>query len=124
MSAGITYNQVASAITNPNTYYLPINKNDNFIDSNFFYDGIGLSMVGFGGEVYLYTDKSIELLTIGGGAVNESQIYMFINGSITLTAPSQLRINAPTSSTPAGSPAGHLNINVNGTNYKIQLLTI
>jgi hypothetical protein len=123
MSAGITYNQVASAITNPNTYYLPINKNDNFDDSNFFYDGISLTMIGFGGDVYLYADKSSELAIFGGVQVNESHIYMFINGPIVLTAPNGLRINASTSNT-AGSPAGHLNVNVNGSNYKIKLLTI
>lgn len=121
MSAGITYNQVSSAVTNPQTYYIPVNNNDNFVDSNLTYDFSVFQILDKFGDAIISASTGSDVFLIGNGTINTSFIYINIGGYLELDAPIELRINAPTSTTPPTLPPVYLPVNVNGSNYKIKL---
>lgn len=125
MSAGITYNQVSSAIVNPTQYYIPVNVSDEFNNSNLLYDGTALSLIDNFANQIIYINTFANTANYGSLSAGLSSIYMDVSGGyISISSMGQLRINAPTDASPSHGTATHLPINVNGTNYKIQLLNL
>jgi len=121
MSAGITYNQVSSAVTNPTQYYIPVNVSDTFVDSFWVYDGTLLLLLDRFGDNIIQLNNFANTAIYGSLTAGLSNIYLDVTGGyISISANGQLRINAPTNATPPSGLAIYLPVNVNGTNYKIK----
>jgi len=121
--ASVSFSQNYGDNINPTPLYVPVNGGGYFSDSNIVDNDSYTQIVGSGYN-FLYYDRDSNQLTLGGGAVGASSIFMDINGGFTtFNTPNGLRINASTAGT-AGGTATHLILNVNGTNYKVQLLNL
>lgn len=119
--ASVSYSQNYGDNVNPTTGYLPYNAGGYFADSNVYEDAQYTQIKGSGYNFFNY-DRTYNLMTLGNLNASNSYVYMDIqSGTMEMNAINGLRINASTSGT-AGGSATHLILNVNGTNYKVQLL--
>lgn len=122
MSAGIVYNQVSSAVTNPGQYYIPVSTGVDFEDSFLQFDELNTNILDSVSVPIFNTSIFSNNITIGTASLGFTYIYLdTIGGYILFSAINQLRINTPVDSNPPTGPAIYLPINVNGTNYKIKL---
>lgn len=122
MSA-ISYSQNYGDNVNPTQDYVPVNAGGYFADSNIFDNPSTTKIYGTNYPMLNY-DRSFDQLTLGKYDASNAYIYMDIQtGNMELNAINGLRINGTLSGT-AGGGITHLVLNVNGTNYKVQLLGI
>lgn len=120
--ASVSFSQNYGDNINPTSGYVPYNAGGYFADSNII-DNPSYTQIKGNGFNFLYYDRTPNQLRLGDDAVGKSNIFLDINsGYTTFNTPNGLRINASTSGI-AGGTATHLILNVNGTNYKVQLLT-
>lgn len=121
--ASVSFAQNYGDNINPTPSFIPYNAGGYFADSNIEDTGEYTRIVGNGFN-FLDYDRVQNILALGNYNALSSYIYMDINsGTMKINAPIGLRIDANTAGT-AGGTATHMLLNVNGINYKVQLLNL
>ena len=110
--------------------YMPINQSGVFVNSKWKNVPSGGSdiyqLIGSDNTVKVFNyNSSTDILTIGSTqSVNYGYVYIdILSGYLQIYMQGGLRIDTPIANTAGGASGKHLPVNINGTNYKIALLS-
>lgn len=125
--AGIAYKSKTNLFINPTINFIPVKTTNGFADSLIFNDTDFLYFYtnSVMNEKYIDSDLNNKTLKIGDPSFYNAYIYTNNAGYVLIETSAitggSLYIQGTTDATPPTGPTDYMQINVNGSNYKIAI---